>query len=767
MIIAYSDSKNTPDKFIHIPLKTALEQIKSGFYAGLINALPNAHTHTAEYKAAKGSLPVWAFAGEFGNKIINADFKQSNGMFHVDIDGLTDNVEQCFHELTALPEIYALWRSPSGSGLKGLIRVPDDLIHCDSDYKKAFVQVKQRILQSGYKIDESCKDVRRLCFVCSDPYIYINESAAPFNFAPEIWNAEPQKPHVVINTIANHDQEQTLINRCTVMILNAPHGTIHNSRVKAGRLAGGFIAAGRVNEHSIISALERASAFVGSQYGDNQAALENGYKAIFDGIQYGKAQPIQKTEWNTQSQPQQYQQVANGYSVPVHNTDNVVIGNFGQPSGITPFSDLSPEQQAQWGDDDELDEPKPVFKVGELPIKHIGAICDFINSGADAYNHEATKHGALTFIAHAVGRTAFSSTGDKCCLMIGNISSKGDLAYINNGLEMLFDAVDFDLHKTVRANRITHPQLMDFYHDKNAPRKLTFMPFNLGGDIKSSLRQTSNALSDIYAEIQQLHTKPMHTVYDAKGKPSKVFKPLLNCYANFTENDLFFFGKCSNAGGLFPLFINNLSDGEFIGNTLKRDPDTNKQSFIELKEHLAVVLGKPTGQTATPSGRIFSAEPISNTIHWDVEPHNWQSELKSAIGSQHTQLFSSLQSQFIKLSVIVAAWNGEQVVSEQLADSCCNYLCLRVQTVLEALAKRSSDDVAVDVYQRVLAIIHKAGGDGVKESDVSRCCAAFRKLSTMERNDLLNAMSKSKDIKIAENNTAQRGGRAGRRFFII
>jgi hypothetical protein len=38
----------------------------------------------------------------------------------------------------------------------------------------------------------------------------------------------------------------------------------------------------------------------------------------------------------------------------------------------------------------------------------------------------------------------------------------------------------------------------------------------------------------------------------------------------------------------------------------------------------------------------------------------------------------------------------------------------------------------------------------------------------MEKNDLLNAMSKSKDIKIVENQAAKGGkGRAGRRFFIL
>lgn len=758
MIIAYSDSKNTPDRFSHIPLKTALEQIKSGFYADLINNLPP--SNTPEYKTAKGNLPVWAFAGEFGSKIINVEFKQSNGLFHIDIDGLTDNVEQAFHELTELPEIYALWRSPSGTGLKGLIRVPDDLIHSDSDYKKAFAQVKQYIFESGYKIDESCKDVRRLCFVCSDHAIFINENAYPFNFDMQLWMSEPEKPKLIsqnqnYSPSNNIDDEQKLIARCTNIILSAS-SNYHEARIKAGRLAGGFIAAGRVNEQAVMQALGRASDFISSQYNDSQAIIEREQQAVFDGIQYGKSQPIEREQTI-------YKQSVNG--------GNVV--QFQQPvmqsSSLVNIADLSPEEQAKWADDDE-EEEKPVFKNSELPIKHIGAICDFINSGADAYNHEATKHGALTFIAHAVGRTAFSSTGDKCNLMIGNISSKGDLSYINNGLELLFDAVDFDLHKTVRANRITHPQLIEFYHDKNAPRKLTFMPFSLGGDIKSSLRQTSNALSDIYAEIQQLHTKPVHTVYDAKNKPAKIHKPLLNCYANFTENDLFFFGKCSNAGGLFPLFINNLSDGEFIGNTLKRDPDTNKQSFIELKEHLAVVLGKTTGQAVTPSGRTFTAEPVSNIIHWEVEPHNWQPELKSAIGSQHPQLFSSLQSQFIRLSVIIAAWNSEQVVSEELADCCCNYLCLRVQAVLEALSKRSSDDVAPDVMTRVLSIIYNGGKDGVTDGYIAKCFSGYRKLSTMEKNDLINSLEKQKLITKKESGgggNGSKGGKKGYRYFIV
>ena len=89
----------------------------------------------------------------------------------------------------------------------------------------------------------------------------------------------------------------------------------------------------------------------------------------------------------------------------------------------------------------------------------------------------------------------------------------------------------------------------------------------------------------------------------------------------------------------------------------------------------------------------------------------------------------------------------------------------------EIKIERKPKDAKEDIYLRVLAIIHKTGKAGAKESYVNNCCAAFRKMSAIERSDFLGSMVNAKDIKIIENlgggGNVSKGGRAGRRFFIL
>ena len=52
------------------------------------------------------------------------------------------------------------------------------------------MQIEQSLAALGFVIDTTCKDVRRLSFVCSDKDIYINEDAEAFNFDCSAWNEE-------------------------------------------------------------------------------------------------------------------------------------------------------------------------------------------------------------------------------------------------------------------------------------------------------------------------------------------------------------------------------------------------------------------------------------------------------------------------------------------------------------------------------------------------------------------------------------------------
>ena len=175
-----------------VTLESVLKEINSETYKSLIDALPDSLADEKAYVLAKKRLPACALNGEFSNKVANDCFMKSNGLFHFEIDKLDKTEVAAIKSAIAsqCPYVYALWVSPSQRGLKGLIRIADDLINSDADFKKAFIQIEQALAVLGFVIDSSCKDVRRLCFVCSDKNIYINEEAEAFIFDYSVWNKE-------------------------------------------------------------------------------------------------------------------------------------------------------------------------------------------------------------------------------------------------------------------------------------------------------------------------------------------------------------------------------------------------------------------------------------------------------------------------------------------------------------------------------------------------------------------------------------------------
>jgi hypothetical protein len=120
MKACYLQSINKSSNFTIHSISEILADIKSEKYAPLLAKLPNSQTENKAYKAAKVKLPSWALNGTFKTSIKNNEFESSNGLFHFDIDNRPD-VEKTFLDIRdSIPEIYALWRSPSGNGLKGL-----------------------------------------------------------------------------------------------------------------------------------------------------------------------------------------------------------------------------------------------------------------------------------------------------------------------------------------------------------------------------------------------------------------------------------------------------------------------------------------------------------------------------------------------------------------------------------------------------------------------------------------------------------------------
>ncbi|MCX6171308.1 MAG: DUF3874 domain-containing protein [Flavobacterium sp.] len=172
--------KNFNEVVEHKTIATILEEIKTGKYKPGIVYLRKSLAEKKEeaYNKAKKSLPAFTPSGKFigGRKLeFLADY---SSCIILDIDKLTAAELQNAKNLAAQSEFtYACFISPSGNGLKILVKINSD----KANHKEAFLLVQahyENILK--LEIDKSGKDVTRLCFYSWDENLYLNENASVF-----------------------------------------------------------------------------------------------------------------------------------------------------------------------------------------------------------------------------------------------------------------------------------------------------------------------------------------------------------------------------------------------------------------------------------------------------------------------------------------------------------------------------------------------------------------------------------------------------------
>lgn len=147
-----------------ISVKSALDWIKQGRWKDRIE-----HIHEGDYSANKLKLPAIAFSGIFEGGKKDSDLKSHSGLICLDWDKI--DVKEKVNELAQDPFIYSFFISPSGKGIKALVKIPI------TDHVASFKALEQRYPD----IDKACKNVARLCFVSYDPNLYLNERAKTFH----------------------------------------------------------------------------------------------------------------------------------------------------------------------------------------------------------------------------------------------------------------------------------------------------------------------------------------------------------------------------------------------------------------------------------------------------------------------------------------------------------------------------------------------------------------------------------------------------------
>ena len=168
-----------------VKLAQVLADFKNGKYADMISRVRHVLLYDGEkaYRIAKRDLPAIAFCGEFTGGHSKENLIRHNNLLVFDIDHLT-NDEMLNVRMRLMSEmlIFAFWISPSGSGYKGLIRLEYQNVKegavLDDCYKKAFIDATLFFKNNlGIELDRSCSDFSRICYVCWDENLYVNEAA--------------------------------------------------------------------------------------------------------------------------------------------------------------------------------------------------------------------------------------------------------------------------------------------------------------------------------------------------------------------------------------------------------------------------------------------------------------------------------------------------------------------------------------------------------------------------------------------------------------
>lgn len=242
------------------------------------------------YRREKTRLKCVSFGGTFEPTLKKGNLQKHSGLVIADLDEISDR-EEVKRKICSDPCVLACFYSPSSAGLKFLIAVP--VVKDDREYKR-YLKPIERHFKTKYGIeisfDKDGKDVSRLCFVCDDPGLYLNENAKIF---AEVESRENPRRHrgsagSVASPLSRRHQawKEQAIKNAIKIIAESPKGSRHSARLKAGFLAGGWVAGGMLSAEEILPLLKEAVAE------NTELSLDEAFQDVLDAFESGKSAPI-------------------------------------------------------------------------------------------------------------------------------------------------------------------------------------------------------------------------------------------------------------------------------------------------------------------------------------------------------------------------------------------------------------------------------------------------------------------------------------------
>ena len=189
IVTIFRNIRETETPF-HRSVAFVLNRIKDGASKDIVSRIRK-EKDKASRNEIKKELPAVCFSGQF-NKRSDAAIQEHSGFICLDFDGYNTKKEMKAERdrLEKDRYVYSVFTSPSGNGLKALVRIPQD-----PDNHTNYFNALEKHFNSDH-FDKTCKNISRVCYESYDPLIYTNLKS-------EVWTGIEEAEYVEIET--KHD----------------------------------------------------------------------------------------------------------------------------------------------------------------------------------------------------------------------------------------------------------------------------------------------------------------------------------------------------------------------------------------------------------------------------------------------------------------------------------------------------------------------------------------------------------------------------------
>lgn len=169
----------------HVSASTIIDRIRDGKSKDLVKKIRKNRSKT-ERNELKKELPAICFSGRFNKRADDAIVAHS-GLICLDFDGYKTARDMLNDKelLTKDKYVYSVFISPSGNGLKVLVKIPEDI-----DNHVLYFNSLEAYFDSD-RFDTTSKNISRVCYESYDPLIFLNENSS-------IWTDKAEPEYVEI-----------------------------------------------------------------------------------------------------------------------------------------------------------------------------------------------------------------------------------------------------------------------------------------------------------------------------------------------------------------------------------------------------------------------------------------------------------------------------------------------------------------------------------------------------------------------------------------